>query len=370
MKRTKCKQLSILLFLFYIAAILSPMEVSLAYEDDSKANIKVTKILKQSTENNGGYGEEFNYQLKAISGPNNRETNIPMPKGASGRSKNDIYEFTIGGFTSIDHLINSANIYIDFSEATVGIYEYQIIEIPGSREGMIYSQEVYKIEVQIKNTIGRPGVQLGHIAIYEVRGKSGKTNDNPKKLNLNGEISFTNDYITGNLKLEKIVKGSRKDKEKEFEFILQIDEVPKGRDDYEIVKTKQDYTRENTVIKAGERTRFVLKDRETIDILNIPMNTNYMIEEKDYSDRGFTTHYIHTINGETTKVSSIGDIRLNNFIERGNNKVEFINEDINKVRTGLEMDTLIFLKLMALGIAGLLSFYIIRFTHRKPDKRI
>lgn len=369
MKKIKCKQLSILLLLFYTVAILLPMTASLADEDGSKANIKVTKILKQSIENNGGYGEEFNYQLKAISGPNNRETNIPMPKGASGRNKTDIYEFTIGGFTGIDHLINSYSIYIDFSGATAGIYEYQIIEIPGSREGMVYSQEVYKIEVQIKNIVDRPGVQIEHIAIYEVRDRNGKINDNPKKLNLNGEIDFTNEYITGNLKVGKIVKGSKKDKEKEFGFMLQIDEGSKGKNKYTMVKTKEDYTRENIVINTGERVIFTLKDKETIDILNIPMNTNYRVEEKDYSNKHFITHYTHTINGEIMKASGIGDRRLNSSIEKGNNKVEFINEDINKIKTGLEMDTLIFLKLIAFGTAGLLSLYIIGFTYRKLDKR-
>ena len=40
MKKIKCKQLSILLLLFYTVAILLPMTANLADEDGSKANIQ------------------------------------------------------------------------------------------------------------------------------------------------------------------------------------------------------------------------------------------------------------------------------------------------------------------------------------------
>ena len=97
------------------------------------------------------------------------------------------------------------------------------------------------------------------------------------------EVTFTNTRDAGNLSVEKIVKGTGKDKdpEKEFEFSLTLSH-PKGvnvDDEYQTSKGP-------LAVENGELT-FKLKDGETLTIEDIPAGTHYTVTEGDYKAEGY-----------------------------------------------------------------------------------
>ena len=178
-------------------------------------------------------------------------------------------------------------------------------------------------------------------------------------------MPFTNKYETGDLKVEKEVTGLMGDKEKDFEFTINIAKV-NDINAYNLVKTTASGGSEIIEVPAGADYTFTLKHGETVELSSIPKNTNYTITEMGYDD--YTTSYIYQVNNEPENPVKVESLTLTEGMKQGNNYVKFINNKGFTPPTGLELDTLIFGGIIVLGIVGLGSFFLIGRRRKLLDK--
>lgn len=322
--------------------------------------IKITKTLESS----GEYGEEFvfDFLLEAVAGPGVGAVDMPMPVGASEGK----LEISIEGLTQ-GQLEKSISKEFDFSGSRVGIYEYKLTEITPANPatGVSYSEAEYKIEFLVQNREDGNGVEVKYITVTEIKSEEGQTEEVAGKINNKGEVPFTNKYETGDLKVEKEVTGLMGDKEKDFEFTINIAKV-NGINAYNLVKTTASGVSEIIKVPAGADYTFTLKHGETVELSSIPKNTNYTITEMEYDD--YTTSYIYQVNNEPENPVKVESLTLAENMKQGNNYVKFTNNKGITPPTGLEMDTLIFGGIIVLGLLGIGFFLIIGRRRKLRDR--
>lgn len=96
-------------------------------------------------------------------------------------------------------------------------------------------------------------------------------------------LHFENKYKKQNIEVSKIVAGDKGDTTKDFEFKFNID-TQKG---YNAIKTKNDGTQEE--ITLYNDSKFYLKHNEKIEITNLPIESEYIVTETDYTSLGYIT---------------------------------------------------------------------------------
>ena len=202
---------------------------------------------------------------------------------------------------------------------TVGVYEYTLQEVAGTTAGVTYYGNTIKLVVTVIND--------GTIRVAAVHTESQGTKSD----------RFENTYSAGTLSITKTVTGNLGDKDKYFDFTVELTGVD-GKtygDSYAV--SGGSYANNPTSIKIGEKTNFKLKNGDTISIANLPYDVLYEVVEADYTRDGYTT----TKTGDTGTISA------------ATQTVAFTN-DKNKsdIDMGVSMDSLPYiLMLVVVGAA-------------------
>lgn len=203
----------------------------------------------------------------------------------------------------------------------VGIYEYTLREVAGTKAGVNYYGNDIKLKVTVVNGTN------GKLRIAAVHTEStGKKSD-----------SFVNTYSAGTLDISKTVEGNLGDKDKYFEFKVTLRGVEgKTYEESYAVTGGSEGASNPTSIKIGEETTFKLKHGDTISIKNLPYGVSYTVTET--AAAGYTT----TRNGDDSTVNA------------ADQKVEFTNTRIGDVDTGVNLTTLPYILVFAgvIVIAG------------------
>lgn len=165
---------------------------------------------------------------------------------------------------------------------TVGVYEYTLQEVAGTTAGVTYYGNTIKLVVTVIND--------GAIRVAAVHTESQGTKSD----------RFENTYSAGTLSITKTVTGNLGDKDKYFDFTVELTGVD-GKtygDSYAV--SGGSYANNPTSIKIGEKTNFKLKNGDTISIANLPYDVAYEVVEADYTSDGYTT----TKTGDTGTISA------------------------------------------------------------------
>ena len=202
----------------------------------------------------------------------------------------------------------------------VGVYQYTLKETPGNLAGVTYDNTVYYLKVTVINQDG----QKVRVAALHKGSTSG-----------NKEASLENTYTAGALKITKTVDGNLGDKTKYFEFTVKLTgmEASTYADSYDV--TGGSYTGNPRTIAIGTETTFKLKDGDTIKIANLPAGVRYEVTETEAED--YTT----------TKTADTGTI------EGSVATAAFTNTKNGEVDTGIRLDSLPYLMMLAIAGAGL-----------------
>ena len=176
-----------------------------------------------------------------------------------------------------------------------------------------------------------------------------KWNYSPSEAELaDGTVNFYAHYssTTTSIKLKKLVTGSMGDKQKKFHFTISIE-----KDD------------ENVTFKVGNASKtgsatVDLANNEESTLTEIPVGANVTITEDDYSGSRYTTSYqIDNVgnntdaNGdENSRVAEISNIQAKDNASA--HEVVFTNNKEAIPDTGITLDSLPFITLLALSIAG------------------
>ena len=185
-----------------------------------------------------------------------------------------------------------------------------------------------------------------------------KWNYSPSEAELaDGTVNFYAHYsptITS-IKLKKLVTGNMGDKQKKFHFTISI------KKDNKNVTFKVD-----NASKTGSATADLANNKEST-LTEIPVGADVTITEDDYSGSGYTTSYqIDNVgnntdaNGEeNSRVAEISNIQAKDNASA--HEVVFTNNKEATPDTGITLDSLPFITLLALSIVGGIFYLLCRY---------
>ena len=229
-------------------------------------------------------------------------------------------------------------IKIDLPEYdSVGVYTYIIHEVAGHSAGVTYYGDAILLRVTVIEQDGKLRIAAVHTEDPESTGE-GKKDD------------FDNRYSAGKLEVHKDVEGIMGNKEKYFEFRVQLtgEEGKTYQDSYAITGGSYDANPASIKIRPGETTEatFYLKDDDTIHIENLPYGVEYKVSEAPVAD------YV------TTETGTEGEV--DEAVEQAN----FTNTKGGTVDAGVVLDSAPYLFTLT-GAAGVGLLLTLRRRHQK-----
>ena len=220
---------------------------------------------------------------------------------------------------------------------SVGVYTYIIHEVAGDNAGVTYYGDAILLRVTVIEQDGKLRIAAIHTEDPESTGE-GKKDD------------FDNLYSAGELEVHKDVEGIMGNKEKYFEFTVQLtgEEGKTYQDSYAITGGSYDANPASIEIKPGETTKatFYLKDGDTIHIENLPYGVEYKVSETPVAD------YVTTETGTEGEVDAA--------VEQAN----FTNTKGGTVDAGVVLDSAPYLFTLT-GAAGVGLLLTLRRRHQK-----
>lgn len=220
---------------------------------------------------------------------------------------------------------------------SVGVYTYIIHEAAGGSAGVTYYGDAILLRVTVIEQDGKLRIAAVHTEDPESTGE-GKKDD------------FDNLYSAGKLEVHKDVEGIMGNKDKYFEFRVQLtgEEGKTYQDSYAITGGSYDANPASIKIRPGETTEatFYLKDDDTIHIENLPYGVEYKVSETPVAD------YV------TTETGTEGEV--DEAVEQAN----FTNTKGGAVDAGVVLDSAPYLFTLT-GAAGIGLLLTLRRRHQK-----
>lgn len=240
-----------------------------------------------------------------------------------------------------------------------GLYEYTVKETKGDKEGIIYALTSYTLRVYVANKDGGD-LYVKTITAGDSDGKKDK-------------ILFTNTYVKNNcsLEIEKKTVGDLADKSKDFEFTITI--IKSATDTAESPIYAGAIGSETVNVPVGTPTKFKLHDSEKLVFDKLPAGTRYIVTETGVKD-GYTPSVQVTengIQGEVVPGNDKDDLSsatetANNLVGENDNKVTFTNTYYDMPITGLVLNNLPFIMLVAFAV---LAFGLLAVAKRRKSIR-
>lgn len=233
-----------------------------------------------------------------------------------------------------------------------GEYVYTVAETQESMPNVTYDTSSYTLRVYVIN--GTNGLEIEKIT---AQGATGKTD----------KILFTNTYAKNNatLTIEKNTTGTYADKTKEFNFEITFTKSP--------MSDKTTFTgnigSEPVECTAGIAKSFTLADREQLVFSNLPVGTTYVVRELAAPDgykpsvtvvENRTTTVNRTAAQEGDALDTLKEGGKNNLVGENENKVTFTNTYKDVAVTGIVMNNLPFILLVAVAIVAFVSLAVIK----------
>jgi hypothetical protein len=306
-------------------------------------------------------------QYTGISLGDNAETSVSFENSAGVQSETKTGAFD---FSKVDFKSKMNSINADYA-----LFSYRVYEVSPNAEyetdTIKYSKESYNVNVWVNK---EGGIEL----FLNVKDNESSPLKKP--------ITFTN-YYTGSydeLAIEKKVTGDLGEKDKDFEFTLEISSTKADGTtlstgtEYQGVIERQNNTKENVTVKVGTNI-FTLKDSEVLVIQGVPEGMVYKVTEADYTDYKTTinyTSYVKSNSGGTASIDKVSknveDGReynaasdgLNTPIVEGGNTLIFTNNKESTANTGVKIDVIPYIVIFVIAVAG-----IIYLVTRKKENR-
>lgn len=233
-----------------------------------------------------------------------------------------------------------------------GEYVYTVAETQESMPNVTYDTSSYTLRVYVIN--GTNGLEIEKIT---AEGANGKTN----------KILFTNTYAKNDatLTIEKNTEGDYADKTRKFDFEITFTKSPMS-DQTTFTGTIGAQSVEYT---AGQTKTFKLADGEKLVFNNLPVGTTYMVKELAATDgytpkvtvvENKTTTVTNKTVQETEALDTLKENGKNNLVGENENKVTFTNTYKDVAVTGIVMNNLPFILLVAVAIVAFVSLAVIK----------
>ncbi len=295
------------------------------YED--MRTITLTKEYKLTNTGTTSPAETFNFsQLTCIdvkdAGVGINTSNAPVPTIAN-------VSYSAGEAGGENARKNITITLPDYS--SVGIYTYTFKETDGGTAGVTYRSEDIKLVVTVIEQNGKVRVAAVH-----TEGSGAKSDE------------FNNVYSAGSLSVKKMVTGIMGDRQKEF--TVKVTFIAPTGDTVREAITYGDGTETKTIatsawIDGKAVVDITLKHDETVTFKNIPYGVTYTVEESNYTgDNGGYDDPIYNYDDDSKKIDSASE------------NVTITNNKDGEVDTGINMDSMPYILLLAVACMGLFVF--------------
>lgn len=227
-----------------------------------------------------------------------------------------------------------------------GTYVFNLKEKKGSNPNISYSTDTYTVTVTVSWPEDYPTHKTPVIQSIKVRNAAGDKVDT---------ASFTNSAAANDtLTVSKTVSGTAANTDDEFTYKLALNGVDGS---YNFTKTGDGITTPVTgTIKNGDT--FKLKHGQQIVIANLPEGATYTVTEND-------TDY--TESNKVDNVASTNGLVATGTIKTGGDTVAYKNTKGFASDTGITMNTLPFVVVATVAVAGGAALVISRRRHAGED---
>ena len=233
-----------------------------------------------------------------------------------------------------------------------GEYVYTVTEKQENMPNVTYDTSSYTLRVYVIN--GTNGLEIEKIT---AQGATGKTD----------KILFTNTYAKNDatLTIEKNTEGDYADKTRKFDFEITFTKSPMS-DQTTFTGTIGAQSAEYI---AGQTETFKLADGEQLVFHNLPVGTTYVVRELAAPDgykpsvtvvENRTTTVNRTAAQEGDALDTLKEGGKNNLVGENENKVTFTNTYKDVAVTGIVMNNLPFILLVAVAIVAFVSLAVIK----------
>lgn len=222
----------------------------------------------------------------------------------------------------------------------VGVYYYNVKEVKGKTAGVTYDEKTATLKVTVAYDEGTNTYYTAFVTLSTA-------DENNDGITDSKTAGFDNKYSAGSLGITKKVTGNMGDKEAYFNVKVTLNgEAGKTYlSSYNVTGGSEDSN--PTTIKIGEAADFKLKNGDTITISNLPYGVTYTVEEDDYTSAA---------NGGYDAANySFSD--ANKTIDTAADTVEITNNKGITVDTGINMDSMPYILMLAVVCMGLFGFF-------------
>ena len=291
-----------------------------------------TLTYKLATEDTTSPEETFIFTFTAdhVTDSNEDLSATDMPAITTSNVKFDAGTATVAGCQKTVAVALS-----DVQWPDVGVYYYKVNETAGETAGVTYDNTTAYLKVTVAYDEEHNTYYTAFVTL--TLADADKDGKNDMKT-----AGFTNTYSAGSLAVTKTVTGNMGDRETYFDVKVKL--TGAEEQDYQNPYTVTGGSHENEPksIEIGKETTFKLKHGETITIANLPYGVTYTVEEASYSEQGYTT---------TTTFSD-----EHKTINSASNTVAIVNNKNVGVDTGIGLDSLPYILVLAIACAGLVAF--------------
>lgn len=235
---------------------------------------------------------------------------------------------------------------------SVGIYTYDVKEVPGSTPGVTYSNDTLKMKV----TVAYDDQTQTYYTAFVTMSLVDADGDGQTDVKTG---AFENTYSAGSLAVTKTVTGNMGDRDKYF--AIKVTLTGEAGKTYQNPYTVSGGSKLTDGTAAGTTTSisvdgkshtFYLKHGETFTIENLPYGVTYTVAEADYTTEGY-------------EEAEIIFPDQNKKIDTASETVGITNNKQATVDTGIVLDSLPYVLLLVLSIGGAVLFLLKRRSSRE-----
>lgn len=314
-------------FILVLSLVLGLGAVASATTPEKPVDQKTVDITKDFTKEGTATktpGETFAFTIEKVSVTDSQYTEDDMP----------MFNPTTFDITFDEGDINGSHTLVLPDYAKVGIFTYKITETQGNTAGVIYADPIY-LKVFVTTDDGK---LIRSARLYN--------SENEKK---SDEASFENKFTAGDLKINKEVTGNMGEVDRYFDVTVILTGANVTAPIYFSGGSHGDNPKSTDSIYFEEdvtskEISFKIKHDETITLSNIPDGVTYLVEETidlslGYEDPGYSENDKGTIDSELDTVT-------------------ITNHKQEDVPTGINLDSLPYLIILAVAIGGLALFIV------------
>lgn len=344
-------------FLSLMLALLMVMSLStVAWAVDANTAPSFTVTYTKAAADVVAPNTTFSYAV-AFDHAENTETGVTVTTANAPGITIDPVSFTNNSFNNTTSATGTANITMPANTAwpSIGVYYYTVTQSLATASAdlagvALDTNATRHLKVTVTYDTTNPTADTDKDYVAFVTASLADTD-----LDGNNDVksaSYTNAYQTGAVKVSKEVTGNMGDHNKYFEFTITLTgETGKTyAPSYPVSGggTPTAPLANPTTITVGTPTTFYLKHDGEITFSNLPYGVTYEVEETDYTAEGYdAATYNYSDTGKKIDSTAVDTVTITN------------NKGV-AVDTGITLDSLPYILLLGLAVAGLVLFAVKR----------